>query len=107
MKIGQSPEPASGAPAPAAKRPGPEAEAAAQAKTAALQPAPAASVSVSTLARTLEQSRRTEQGDVDQAKVDAVRASIEDGSYVVDAGAIADKMLADAQDMLQPRNRAA
>lgn len=105
MKIGQSPEPASGAPAPAAKRPA-EAEAATQAKTAALQPAPAVSVSVSTLARTLETTRRSEQGDFDQAKVDAVRAAIEDGSYVVDAGAIADKMLADAQDMLQPRNRA-
>lgn len=103
MKIGQSPEPSSAVPAPGAKRPGPEAEAAGQARSAALQPAPASSVSVSTLARTLEQSRRSDAADVDRVKVDEIRASIEDGSYTVDAEAIADKMLADAKDMLQPR----
>ncbi len=105
MKIGQSPEPSPGVPAPAAKRPGAETEAAAQARSAAQQPTQASSVSVSTLTRTMELSRRSsDAADIDQAKVEQIRASIEDGSYVVDAEAIADKMLADAEDMLKPRD---
>ena len=102
MKIGQSPEPSSGVPAPAAKRP--EAEAAAQARGAAQQPTQASSVSVSTLTRSMEARRASDAADIDQVKVEQIRASIKDGSYVVDAEAIADKMLADARDMLKPRD---
>jgi negative regulator of flagellin synthesis FlgM len=42
---------------------------------------------------------------VDTAKVDAVRTAISQGTYVVNPGVIADKMLSNAQEML-PRNRA-
>jgi negative regulator of flagellin synthesis FlgM len=103
MKIGQSPEPSAGVNTPATKRPGQELEAATQAKTAARQPAAGASVSVSALARTMEASRRGDLGDIDQTKVDEVKAAIADGTYKVDAEAIADKMLANAQEMLQPK----
>ena len=103
MKIGPSPEQSPGALAPATKRPGPELEAAAQAKTAAVKPAAGASVSMSALGKTMEASRRADLGDVDQAKVDEIKAAIANGSYKVDAEAIADKMLANAQAMLQPK----
>ncbi len=57
-------------------------------------------VTVSTLARTLEQANRGEAADVDTEKVDSVRSAIEQGTYVVNAEAIADKLLANAQEML-------
>jgi len=58
-------------------------------------------VTVSTLARTLEASSTVDMPDVDLKKVQATRASIADGSYVVNPGAIADKLLANAQEILQ------
>jgi negative regulator of flagellin synthesis FlgM len=104
MKIGHTPEPGQGI-TPPAKRTGPETGAAAQAQAAAVRgPANAsASLTVSTLGRTLEATRRSEAGDIDQAKVDAIKAAIANGSYRVDAEAIADKMLANAQEILQPK----
>ena len=57
-------------------------------------------VSMSTMARSLEKTDRNLSPDVDNQKVQAVRAAIQDGSYKVDAEAIADKLLANAQDML-------
>jgi len=57
-------------------------------------------VSVSTMARGLEKTDRNASADVDMQKVQSVRAAIQDGSYKVDAEAIADKLLSNAQDML-------
>ncbi len=57
-------------------------------------------VTVSSLARTLEASKRGEPADVDMAKVKAVRTAIQQGTYVVNAEAIADKLLSNAQEML-------
>jgi negative regulator of flagellin synthesis FlgM len=57
-------------------------------------------VTVSTLARGLEKSGRNEGADVDAQKVASVRAAIENGSYVVNPEAIADKLLTNAQEML-------
>nr|WP_315491201.1 flagellar biosynthesis anti-sigma factor FlgM [uncultured Rhodoferax sp.] len=57
-------------------------------------------VTVSTLARGLEKSGRNEGADVDAQKVASVRAAIENGSYVVNPEAIADKLLSNAQEML-------
>jgi negative regulator of flagellin synthesis FlgM len=56
-------------------------------------------VTVSTLARTLEQSK-SGAADIDTKKVEAVRLAIEQGTYTVNPEAIADKLLANAQEML-------
>jgi negative regulator of flagellin synthesis FlgM len=57
-------------------------------------------VTVSTQARSLEQANRGESADVDMGKVNAVKAAIEQGTYVVNPEVIADKLLANAQEML-------
>ena len=56
-------------------------------------------VTVSMSARTLAQTART-AGDFDAGRVKAVRAAIDQGTFTVDAGAIADKMLSNAQEIL-------
>ena len=70
---------------------------------AAAQARPAAGgvpVTISSLTRTLEQSGQAGGADVDMDKVNAVRAAIERGTYAVNPEAIADKLLANAQEML-------
>jgi negative regulator of flagellin synthesis FlgM len=62
-------------------------------------------VSVSNLARALEKPEASAPGDVDTAKVATVKAAIQDGSYVVNAEAIADKLLSNAQEMLNRTSR--
>lgn len=62
-------------------------------------------VTVSTLARGLEKSGRNEGADIDTQKVASVRAAIQDGSYVVNPEAIADKLLSNAQEMLNRTSR--
>ena len=59
----------------------------------------AGTLSVSATARTLEAATVAGSG-IDEAKVAAVRAAIADGSFKVDAGAVADKLLANAQEFL-------
>lgn len=62
-------------------------------------------VTVSTAARALEKPERNDGADVDTAKVASVRAAIQDGSYTVNAEAIADKLLSNAQEMLDRTTR--
>ncbi len=57
-------------------------------------------VTVSKEVRAMKQAHSSDVPDVDMAKVNAVRAAIEQGTYVVNPGAIADKLLANAQEML-------
>ena len=57
-------------------------------------------VTMSTMARTLESTNRGESADVDIKKVNAVRSAIQQGTYKVNAEAIADKLLSNAQEML-------
>ncbi len=45
--------------------------------------------------------------DFDSAKVDAIRQAIRDGKFNVNAGAIADRLVADATSLLGPRTPAA
>lgn len=63
------------------------------------------SVTVSTQVRGLEAAKRGDTADIDLKKVAAVRASIEDGTYTVNAEAIADKLLSNAQDLLDRSSR--
>jgi negative regulator of flagellin synthesis FlgM len=57
-------------------------------------------VTVSTLARGLEKTGRGDAADIDTEKVASVRSAIEQGTYVVNPEAIADKLLSNAQEML-------
>ena len=59
------------------------------------------SVSVTQGASSLLQPGASTGSVVDQTKVDSMRAAIADGSYQVNAGAIADKMLANAEEILR------
>lgn len=63
-------------------------------------------VTVSTFARGLEKAGRGESAsDIDTQKVATVRAAIQDGTYVVNPEAIADKLLSNAQEMLNRTTR--
>ena len=101
MKIGQKPElPGALAQtglAKQAKSPASAAEGAA--KGAQAESAAGVPVTVSTAARALEQTGRA-TGDFDANKVKAVRAAIEKGTFSVNAEAVADKMLSNAQEIL-------
>jgi negative regulator of flagellin synthesis FlgM len=69
-----------------------------QAKTSAAKSPQSAgvAVTVSNLARAMENSG----ADVDMAKVNSVRTAITEGTYVVNPGVIADKLLSNAQEIL-------
>lgn len=56
-------------------------------------------VTVSNSARTLDQSGKA-FADVDMAKVNAMRAAIANGSFKVDASAIAEKLLTNTVELL-------
>lgn len=60
--------------------------------------APGVPVTVSAAARSLEAPAAS--SGIDKAKVAAVRAAIADGSFSVSSEAIADKLLANAQEIL-------
>ncbi|UCU98745.1 flagellar biosynthesis anti-sigma factor FlgM [Acidovorax radicis] len=101
MKIGQKPE-LPGALAQAglakqAKSPAVAAEGAA--KDAVAKSAAGVPVTVSMAARALSPSSRT-TGDFDASKVKSVRTAIEKGEFSVDAEAVADRMLSNAQEIL-------
>ena len=102
MKIGKpsdipvSPTP----PAPAGQAAAPKTGAGAAATASQSASSAGVAVTVSTQTRALEQANRGESGDVDMEKVNAVRTAIEQGTYVVNPEVIADKLLANAQEML-------
>lgn len=110
MKIGQpadNPIPVSTTPLPLSSKTGQSASStAATTTTTAVATAtksaqsPGVAVTVSTLARTLGAAKNGEAADVDMAKVNSVRAALEQGTYVVNPEVIADKLLANAQEML-------
>jgi negative regulator of flagellin synthesis FlgM len=101
MKIGQSLEiPGAGAPsglARQAKAPATAAEGAV--KDAAAAPAAGVPVTVSTTVRALDPAQRS-SGVFDSGKVKAVREAIDNGTFSVDAEAVADKLLAGAQEII-------
>lgn len=110
MKIGQTPDNSIQVQignAATAQKAGQNANASATASSGATQSTRSAgvAVTVSTLARGLEKSGRNEGADIDTQKVASVRAAIEDGSYVVNPEAIADKLLTNAQEILNRTTR--
>ena len=111
MKVDSSPDSyigsVAGGPQKAAERPNAGAEAAAAAGAAA-KPQPGSGVTV-TLSSSASQAISGSGGggnDVFNAeKVEAMKAAIADGSFKVNAEAIADKMLANAAEMLSAGSR--
>ena len=61
---------------------------------------PGVDVTVSDQARRLERTRAGDVPAVDMDKVNAMRQAIAQKTFVVNPGAIADKLLANARDML-------
>lgn len=103
MKIGQpsdNPIPVSSNATSASPKGGQSATATATATTSAQSAGVA--VTVSPLARSLGATKAADASLVDAKKVASVRSAIEQGTYVVNAEAIADKLLANAQEMLKP-----
>ncbi len=106
MKINQLPDIAAQAGTSGTKK------AAQDASPAAATPQPAASaaapaqvkVTVSSQVRSLEESVSAGDG-VDTERVQAVREEIANGTFKVDAEAIADKLLANAQEILSRARR--
>lgn len=100
MKIGQLSDTPVGLNPPGSQKPeqGAKPSAVQQASQA---PASGVPVTFSKLARTLgEQPVQSADPDVDMERVNAVRSAIDKGTYAVNPQAIADKMLANAQEML-------
>lgn len=79
--------------------PSPRLDGAAPASPAAQQPH-SAQVELSSASRTLS-AMQTGDGDIDMAKVEAIRAAIARGEISIDAGKIADGLLASARELLK------
>ncbi len=65
-------------------------------------PTPGVAVSVSAQTRQLSAAQRSD-ADIDMDKVNAMAQAIQNGTFKVNPEAIADKLLANAQEMLQGR----
>ena len=59
------------------------------------------SVVITSTARTLGKDAVNQAAEIDSKKVEAMKASIADGSFTVNPEAIADKLLSNAQEMLR------
>jgi negative regulator of flagellin synthesis FlgM len=108
MKIGQTPElPGALGPAAQAKQQAKPAAAAAD-EAAKAAPAKAATagvpVTMSNSLKALDISSRA-SGDFDAGRVKAVKDAIDKGEFSVDAEAIADKLLANAQEIFSRSRR--
>ncbi|WP_296445683.1 flagellar biosynthesis anti-sigma factor FlgM [Rhodoferax sp. UBA5149] len=103
MKIGQpsdNPIPVNTTASPVSPKGGQNASSTANAAAAKSTQSAGVAVTVSTLARTMSAAKSGETADIDTAKVESVRSAIQQGTYVVNPAAIADKLLANAQEML-------
>jgi negative regulator of flagellin synthesis FlgM len=58
------------------------------------------SVVITSAARTMGKDALNQASEIDSKKVAAMKAAIQDGSFTVNAEAIADKLLSNAQEML-------
>lgn len=102
MKIGNSPE-GSASPTKAEQRPAARKAEAAPAndivRPTASAPAPSAQVAISSAAQ-LAASGGPDDGSFDTAKVQRISQAISEGKFTINANAIADKLVANAQELL-------
>lgn len=103
MKIGQATDYSVASKLPTASSPSDSAKLdhETRALAAATPSAAGVAVTVSKEARAMKQVHRSDAPEIDMAKVNAVRTAIEQGTYVVNPAAIADKLLTNAQEMLE------
>jgi negative regulator of flagellin synthesis FlgM len=105
MKIGNSPD-GSASPLKAEQRPAarkPEASVTTDTvRQAAPAPAPSAQVAISSTAQ-IAASAGADDGSFDAAKVARISQAISEGKFTVNANAIADKLVANAQELLSAR----
>ncbi len=71
----------------------------------AVPPSQGVPVTMSKQASNMAKLQQANASVVNQQKVDSVRAAIQQGNFKVNAEAIADKMLATAQEMLQQKSK--
>ena len=106
MKIGNSPE-GTASTVKAEQRPAArKADAAATtdaARSAAATPAPSAQVALSSAAKIAASAVGSDDGSFDAAKVDRIAKAISEGKFTVNANAIADKLVANAQELVSAR----
>lgn len=103
MKIGQTPEiPSAVSQASNAAQKAPAAPLPPSASATANQSAQAAGVlvTVSKSVGSLERPGTPQSPSFDEKKVEAVRTAYQEGTYVINAEAIADKLLANAQELV-------
>ena len=106
MKIGHSHHEGSASPAKAEHAASRKPEAAATPETVrqtAAAPAPSAQVAISSAAAKLAASNAADDGSFDAAKVARISQAISEGKFTVNANAIADKLVANAQELLSAR----
>lgn len=112
MKIGNSPEGSVSPPkadradkAATSRKPELTAETAQPIKAppASQAPAPSAQVAISATAVKLAAKATSEDGSFDAAKVSRISQAISEGKFTVNANAIADKLIANAQELLDSR----
>jgi negative regulator of flagellin synthesis FlgM len=104
MKIGNSPE-GTASPPKAEQRPAarkPEAPPSNEIVRQTATPAPSTQVAISSTAK-LAASAGSDDGSFDAAKVDRISRAITEGKFTVNANAIADKLVANAQELLSAR----
>lgn len=99
MKVGKPSDIAASAPPPAASGAAAKgARAAERARASDSEESPGVTVSVR--ARSLIQAEVVAGGDIDMRKVEAVRVAIQQGTFKINPEVIADRLLANAKEML-------
>jgi len=107
MKIGNSPD-ASGSSTkveqrPTARKSEPTASNDAVRPSTTSAPPPSTQVAISSAAQMAASTSGADDGSFDAAKVDRIAKAISEGKFTVDARAIADKLVANAQELLDAR----
>jgi negative regulator of flagellin synthesis FlgM len=104
MKVtGHTPSDIPGSKSPATNTPKTEPSAAKAAASVASDAGVA--VVITSTARSLSKGAVNTPAEIDSKKVAAIKTAIQDGSYVVNPEAIADKLLSNAQDMFKATPR--